>query len=135
MIQKKSLKAVTLSVFIALLATISYLPVATASVQPGAGPQEVQGALPELSGVSQKYQTTSSLVNVLLYATRWIYTIFFIVAVLFILLAAYNFIQGGNNPEKVKTAKEQLKYAVIAIVVALIATGVSVIIGNFLEQA
>ena len=46
---------------------------------------------------------------------RWVYTAFFIVAVLFILFAAYNFVQGGANPEKVKVAKTQLKYAVIAV--------------------
>ena len=65
---------------------------------------------------------------------RWVYTAFFIVAVLFILFAAYNFVQGGANPEKVKVAKTQLKYAVIAIVVALVASGASWIIAQFLAS-
>jgi len=63
---------------------------------------------------------------------RWTYTIFFIIAVLFILLAAYNYLQGGTNPEKVKLAKGQLKYAVIAIVVALLASGIALMINTFL---
>jgi hypothetical protein len=54
--------------------------------------------------------------------------------VLFILFAAYNFVQGGANPEKVKVAKTQLKYAVIAIVVALVASGASWIIAQFLAS-
>lgn len=78
-----------------------------------------------VTGVTQIWDIIFNIV-------RWIYTAFFIIAVLFILIAAYNFIQGGANPEKVKIAKNQLKYAVIAIVVALVASGVSWIIAQFL---
>lgn len=62
----------------------------------------------------------------------WIYRAFFVVAVIFLLIAAYNFIQGGTNPEKIKVAKGQIKYAVISIVVALVASGLSWIIAQFL---
>ncbi len=78
-----------------------------------------------VTGVTQAWDIVFNIV-------RWVYTIFFIVAVLFILLAAYNFVQGGANPEKVKAAKSQLRYAVIAIVVALVASGLSWIIAQFL---
>ncbi len=71
---------------------------------------------------------------ILLSIVRWIYIIFFVVAVLFILLAAYNFLQGGANEKKAAEAKAQLKYAVIAIVVALISTGVSLLITQFLQS-
>jgi len=74
------------------------------------------------------------ILDILLSLIKWVYTAFFILTVLFILLAAFNFIQGGTNPEAVKTAKAQLKYAVIAIVIALLASGVSVIIGMFLAS-
>lgn len=63
---------------------------------------------------------------------QWIYTIFFIVAVLFLLIAAYNFIRGGSNPEAIKTAKAQLKYAVIAIAIALIASGARFLVADVL---
>ncbi len=62
----------------------------------------------------------------------WIYRAFFVVAVIFILMAAYNFIQGGTNEKKIEIAKGQLKYAAISIVVALIASGLSFIIAQFL---
>ncbi len=62
----------------------------------------------------------------------WIYRAFFVVAVIFILMAAYNFIQGGTNEKKIEVAKNQLKYAGISIVVALIATGLSAIISQFI---
>jgi ATP/ADP translocase len=65
---------------------------------------------------------------------KWVYTIFYIVAVLFILIAAYNFLLGGSDESKIKTAKAQLKYAVIAIAIALISTGVATIANNFLKD-
>jgi hypothetical protein len=79
-------------------------------------------------------QSAEGVLDILLNVIKWVYTAFFIIAVLFILLAAYNFIRGGDNPEAVKTAKAQLKYAVIAIVIALLASGASVIIGMFLAS-
>ena len=79
-------------------------------------------------------QSATGAVNLFVTIVQWAYTIFYIVAVLFILVAAYNFIQGGSNPKAVETAKAQLKYAVIAIVVALIASGVSLVLQRFFEQ-
>ncbi|MFA6494813.1 MAG: hypothetical protein WC246_00380 [Candidatus Paceibacterota bacterium] len=75
----------------------------------------------------------SSTLNLVKKAATWMYTIFFIVAVLFFLLAAYNFLLGGSNEERVKTAKNQLTYGVIAIVVALISTGIAAMVYNFLQ--
>ena len=66
---------------------------------------------------------------------RWLYTIFFLTAVFFILLAAYNFIAGAGDENRLKKAKDQLKYAVIAIVIALVASGVSIVIKSFLSGA
>ncbi len=80
-----------------------------------------------ITGVTQFWYILISIV-------KWIYVIFFVVAVLFILLAAYNFLQGGANEKKAETAKSQLKYAIIAIVVALIASGVSWTITQFLQS-
>ena len=75
----------------------------------------------------------SSTLNFVKKAATWMYTIFFIIAVLFFLLAAYNFLLGGSNEERVKTAKNQLKWGVVAIVVALISTGVAAMVYNFLQ--
>jgi uncharacterized membrane protein len=66
-------------------------------------------------------------------AVTYMYTAFYIVAVGFILWAAFSYLQGGTNPEKIKEAKNQLKYAVIAIIIALVASGVSTIISNFIK--
>lgn len=73
--------------------------------------------------------------NIFITIVQWVYTLFFIVALLFILIAAYNFIIGGSDEEKIKLAKNQLKYAVIAIVIALVASSISLVVRNFLEDA
>jgi len=77
--------------------------------------------------------TGQSVVGLFSKLVTYLYTAFFIVAVGFILIAAFNYLQGGTNPEKVKTAKNQLKYAIIAIVIALLSTGISLIINNVLS--
>lgn len=64
-----------------------------------------------------------------------VFDAFFVLAILFLILAAYNFLTGGTNENKIKTAKSQIKYAVIAIVVALVSGGISLIIKSFLSTA
>ncbi len=77
--------------------------------------------------------SVQQVVNILNYAVKWIYTAFFIITVIYILLAAYKFLRGGDNPKNVEDAKKSLTYAVVAIIVALLATGISVIIQTFLS--
>ena len=78
--------------------------------------------------------TVGGIVDVLRGVVRWVYIIFFIVAVMFILFAAFNYLTAGGDAEKITTAKNQLIYAAIAIVVALLAVGFEVIIRNFLSS-
>lgn len=73
------------------------------------------------------------LKDLLVTTIKWVYTIFFILAVLFILIAAYNFILGGKDEKKLQLAKNELKYAAIAIAVALLSTGASLIISKSLQ--
>jgi hypothetical protein len=49
------------------------------------------------------------------------------------LFAAYNFIVGGSNEERIKVAKKQLMYGVVAIVVALLSMEVVYAIDMFLR--
>lgn len=57
-------------------------------------------------------------------------TVFFIVAVGFILYGAFIYLQAGGDPEKLKEAKNMTIYAIVAIVVALLATAVPAIVGG-----
>jgi len=54
----------------------------------------------------------------------WLFTFLLIVAVIFFILAAYDFVTAGGNPEKVDSARQKLIYGVIGIIIALVARGI-----------
>lgn len=89
-------------------------------------PWDFTNPVPEVSTVDNVMTIISTIVS-------WIYILFFILAVAFILLAAFNYLTAAGDAEKVKTAHNMVIYAVVAIVVALLAVGVRVIITNFLH--
>jgi len=60
--------------------------------------------------------------------TNWIFFIFFALAVIFVVFAAFNFLTAAGDPDKAKSARNQLTYAIIAIAVALIARVVPVLV-------
>lgn len=59
---------------------------------------------------------------------QWLYTILLILAVIFVLLAAFTYLTSGGDPAKVKKASSQLIYAVVAIVVAILAFSIAKIV-------
>ncbi|MBI4160124.1 hypothetical protein HY504_03075 [Candidatus Wolfebacteria bacterium] len=77
--------------------------------------------------------TVGGLVDRFAAVVRWVYIIFFTVAVLLILFAAFTYLTAAGDEEKIKRARDQLIYAAVAIVVALLAVGFRAIIENFLR--
>ncbi len=78
-------------------------------------------------------ETADDVIRVLGNIVGWTYQIFFIVAVFFILIAAFSFLTAKADPEKIKTARSQIFYAVIAIAIALISIGADMIVKSILE--
>ena|ERR1051325_1222371 len=62
-----------------------------------------------------------------------LYVFFFIFAAIFIILAAYQYLTAGGSEEGVAKAKSMLVYAIIAIAVALVATGVKAAVESLLR--
>ena len=120
------MKKTFLSAIITIMLMVPPAAVVLAQVTPG----QVPGAFVETTGPT----TITGWVDVLITVVRWIYTLIFIVAVLFILLAAFNFITSKGDPEKVGTAKSQLLYAIIGIAVALLAYAVVTLVRNSLTS-
>lgn len=56
--------------------------------------------------------------------TNWLFTILLILAVLFIIVAAFKYLFSGGSEESVGTAHKMLIYAVVAIAVAFLARGI-----------
>lgn len=61
-----------------------------------------------------------------------VYTIFLIAVVICLVLAAFNFITAGGDETKYENAKKWVKYAVIGVVIALLAGGVVALLTNLL---
>ena len=79
-------------------------------------------------------KSVGCLVDYLRAIVRWAYIIFFILAVLIFIYVAFLYLTSGGSEEKVKKAKTMLIYALIALVVAFLASGFETIIGTFLTN-
>ena len=64
--------------------------------------------------------------------TDWVFAVLMLVAVIYLVLAAYQFITGGGDPQKVSEARQKLLYAVIGIGLALAANGVDNVLTNII---
>ena len=67
-------------------------------------------------------------------AANIIFTALLILAAVFILLAAFQFITGGGNAEALEQARAKLIWGAVGIGVALLAKGLPGIIQTFLKQ-
>ena len=80
-----------------------------------------------VQGLNDINQIIVGLVN-------WVTGLFFVAAVLFLFYAAYLYLSAAGYPEKLKKAKDQLIYSVIAIAVALLAGSVRFIVQSILQR-
>ncbi len=62
----------------------------------------------------------------------WFYSALLALAVIFIIYAAFRFLTASGDEKKVEEAKQQLIYAIIALAVAMLATGIVTVMKQFL---
>jgi hypothetical protein len=62
----------------------------------------------------------------------WAFYFLIVLAVIFIIVAAFRYLTAAGDPEKVKGAGTMLLYTAIAIGVALLARAVPLVVGSFL---
>jgi len=55
--------------------------------------------------------------------TDWIFAIIMTVALIFLIMAAFQFVTGGGDPAKVSEARQKLMYAFIGIAIAFVSAG------------
>jgi hypothetical protein len=73
-----------------------------------------------------------SILNDLCVVFAWMFYFLIVVAVIFVIVAAFKYLMAGGDPEKVKAAGATLLYAAVAIGVALLAKAIPLVIGSFL---
>ena len=81
-----------------------------------------QGNITSLQGV----------LNVLCTVFAWAFYFLIVLAVIFVIIAAFRYLTAAGDPEKVKGAGTMLLYTAVAIGVALLARAIPLVIGSFL---
>ena len=69
-----------------------------------------------------------TVINILNTAVTWTFTVFLIVAVIFIIIAAFRYLFSGGDPAGVKKATTAVVYAAVAIAVALLSIAIRFVV-------
>ncbi|MBI2035334.1 MAG: hypothetical protein HYT12_01475 [Candidatus Liptonbacteria bacterium] len=87
-------------------------------------------AFPALAGA--QVDSFGAIVNVIQRAISWIFALFILLAVVFVLYAAFKYLTSRGDSGKVGEASQALIYAAVAIGVALIAASIQFIVAELL---
>jgi len=74
----------------------------------------------------------NNIVTILNNIVKYMYQIFFIIAIGAVLWAAFTYLTAKDDPEKIKSATKQILWAAVAIAIALVSVGANVIINNLI---
>jgi hypothetical protein len=67
---------------------------------------------------------TTDVITTINSLTNWFFALFLIVAVWFLILAAFHFVTANGETEKVNTARNEVMYAMIGVLIAVLAKGI-----------
>jgi len=81
---------------------------------------------------ARNLSTPQGVVNVLLNIADWIFIIFLVIASIFIIFAALQFVTSGGNPDAASQARIKVIYSIVGITVAFLARGLHVLVANVL---
>jgi Type IV secretion system pilin len=82
------------------------------------------------SGINNINAVGTSLCTI----TNWLFYFLILLAVIFIIIAAFKYLTAAGDVEKVKSAGHELLYAVIAIVVGILAKATPSLVGSIIGQ-
>ncbi len=104
--------------YIAAAATgLSAFPLVVLAQPQGAGPRNAQ-----------------DVINLVAQIATWFETIIFSIAIIMLLVAAFQFLTAAGNEEKVATARKSLVWGLVGIAVALFARVAREFVGNAIER-
>jgi len=106
--------------------TISGALLTAAAVLPILAQAQVTGGpAPVITGIEGVLRVLNTVVS-------WLFAIFLVIAVIFVLIAAFKYLTSGGDASKVTEASRALVYAAVAIAVALLSTSIEFIVRNLL---
>jgi len=107
------------------------ISMALSALMPATALAQTKGEIPD-SPLSSPITSPEGVVTTLDTISQWLFTIFFALAVVFLVYAAFLYLTAGGNETRVGSAKGVLIYAIVAIVVALIAGGIPLFVSGIL---
>jgi len=80
--------------------------------------------------IPETITTPDALVTLIETITNWVFTVFLLLAVLFLIIGAMQFVTAGGKPESVSEARQKIIWAVVGIVIALLARSIPAVLTN-----
>jgi magnesium-transporting ATPase (P-type) len=93
------------------------------------------GVLAQQDKIPENIQSPEQLVKLVTTLTDWIFTIFILLAVVFIVIGAMQFVTAGGKPESVSEARQKIIWAAVGIIVALVARAIPAVLENIILKA
>ncbi len=84
------------------------------------------------SGPVTTVTTGGNLVTTIQALTNWFFVVFLLLAVIFVILAAFQFLSGGGDPQAVNQARQKLIWAAVAVIVATMARALPTVVNNII---
>ena len=116
-------KLLGILVIVTLLLGAGFASVAVAQEAPPSGFELPTTGIPVTGG---------TLLDRIALIGNWVFAIFLAISLIYIVLAAFQFVTGGGKPEDITAARQKLIYAIIGIAIALLAAGVDDILRSIL---
>ena len=104
------------------------MPLIAAAQRGTPPPATVLAPTPTETGISTAGSFFTAIVCGMI--VNWMFYILVVLVVVFIIVAAFKYLTASGDPEKVKSANHSLIYAVVALVVAILARSVPTIVSS-----
>ncbi len=75
--------------------------------------------------------TFEGIINVMVRASQWMFGILIALGTVMVLYSAFLYLFSGGNTERIDTARKTLVWAIVAMVVAVLAGGIGALVQNF----
>ncbi len=85
-------------------------------------------------GSTSTLQNANDVISLIAKVGNWMYSGLLGLAVVFVIVAAYNFMFSGGSEENVSKAKNQLLYTLIAVAVAFLSKGIISLLETLLSN-
>ena len=91
-----------------------------------------QGTAPNIGDT--QIRDLCGIIDTIKNITNWMLVFLIIIAVIFVIMAAFKYLGAGGDSEKVGAANKQIIYAAVAVAVGLLAKAVPFIVASILGQ-